>query len=89
MTTRPGTIRITQRLVVGCGLMITCSSAFAYIDPGVTYALLQALFVFVFGAAAAFIVRVGWGCSCRLSVSSKLPGLTMHVAARPYASLVP
>ena len=45
------------RFAISLVLMTSSSAAFAYIDPGVTYALLQALFVFVFGAAAAFIVR--------------------------------
>lgn len=38
-------------------LLFFSRDAFAYIDPGVTYALLQALFIFIFGAASAFIVR--------------------------------
>ena len=43
---------------IGCVSMLGFStSAFAYIDPGVTYALLQALFIFAAGAATAFIVR--------------------------------
>ena len=48
---------ISGRLAMGCALMLLSSSAAAYIDPGVTYALLQWLFLFIFGSAAAFIVQ--------------------------------
>ncbi len=39
------------------GLMLYSKAAYAYIDPGVTYAVLQGLFALVFGAGVAWIMR--------------------------------
>jgi hypothetical protein len=59
------------RLVVAVLVLSTLPGvAQAYIDPGVTYALLQGLFVVVFGGAAAFVLRP-WNYVKRLFGASK------------------